>query len=306
MREDFIDIFSNYDLPFKTFIATSLDNDETIHKEMELIWVIKGQIDIYCEGEHYILKNNNVFLIFMNRKHTVKTKDNTTILFFRFKQDYLKKHNLNFHKIPFKNHIYTFQELSKKYPQVLFILHGIVKIFLSQNINLLHKYSIIAYYNIYIFNLYTMLIKEFYLDIKTQNYDIYLNRIQAIIDYTEKHYFEPIKLKKLAELTKISTYRLSHFVKDTFGLSYSNFVQQIRLQHALTLLKETNIPITEVAYKAGFKDHKYLSQTITNQFGITPLKYRKMIKKQDKILTINYNTDDLLKIIECIRFDGHV
>ena len=132
-----------------------------------------------------------------------------------------------------------------------------------------------GYYTMYIQELYRILIKEKYMDVKKINYDHYLNRIHLIVEYTYRHFKEKITLNHLSTLTKISVYRLSHFIKDAFGLSYREFLKNIRFEHALRLLKKTDQSISEIVSSCGFSDQKYLNQMMKQRFNMTTLQYRK-------------------------------
>lgn len=302
MIENCIDIFSKYDLPFETYFASNIKHQEVTHQEMELIWVIKGQATIVCQGVSYHLNSHNLFMVYKNRKHSVNTTEGTILISYRYKQDYLAKYNLFLRKIPFENRVYSFKELAFKYNQVPILLLEILKLLISPNESPLQRYSIMAYYNIYVFNLYTSLIKDCCLDIKKPNYNIYLKRIHTILEYTSKHYKESINLTTLANLTDLSTSRLSHFIKNTFGTSYSCFIQHIRLEHALNLLRDTDYAVSEIAQESGFSDHKYLSKMIKSRYDMTPLKYRIMIKKKEIPLTVSYNKEEFIEEIQkCLR-----
>ena len=114
-----------------------------------------------------------------------------------FKKEHLTKNNLFFERIPFMQRVYTFQELVNKYHEVPLLIAQLLKLLISDNPSPLIRYKIIGYYNMFIYELYNMLLKEKYLDIKKINYDEYLIRIHSIIEYTHNHYSEKISLEKL-------------------------------------------------------------------------------------------------------------
>lgn len=53
---------------------------------------------------------------------------------------------------------------------------------------------------------------------------------------------------------------------------------KLKLEDAKKLLLKTDIPITEIALNVGFNDTSYFISLFKNQFGISPLKYRKTNK----------------------------
>jgi AraC-like DNA-binding protein len=204
--------------------------------------------------------------------------------------------------VPFLDRLYTFEELAIKYRQVPLLIVQIIKLLLSEEESDIIRYKIIGYYNMYINDLYHMLLKERYLDIKHVNYDGYLNRIHTIVEYTYSHYKEKISLEELALLTHLSRYRVSHFIKEALGINYRDFLQNSRFEQALKLLKETNLSVVEIAYNSGFSDHKYLNAIMKKRFNTTPLKYRKSLLTKNTCTELSTSTYDFIQELKsCIK-----
>ena len=147
----------------------------------------------------------------------------------------------------------------------------------------------------FIYELYNMLLKEKYLDIKKINYDEYLIRIHSIIEYTHNHYSEKISLEKLSEITGISTFRVSHFVKDVLGISYRDFLQNSRFENAIKRIRQTDESIADIAKDCGFSDQKYLNQMMKRRFDMTTLKYRMIWRSTDDSGHMTFNASDFIE-----------
>jgi len=275
MKETCCDLFKELNLPFETYLYQGHYHDDVIHEEMEIIWVIKGHAKITIDERTYDMNEHTVFLIYMYKKHRIESEDDTIILGFRLKKDYLHKHNLFFEKVQFNERVYSFDELSIKYKEVPLLIIQIVRLLISDEPHSSIRHKINGYYHMYIFNLYRMILKERYLDIKQINSDDFLNRIHLIVEYTYEHFKHKISLADIAKLVDLSIFRLSHFVKESLGISYKEFLQGARFEYALKLLKETSLSITEISKLSGFSDHKYLNQMMKDRFNTTPLKYRR-------------------------------
>jgi AraC-like DNA-binding protein len=226
------------------------------------------------DHQTFCLTSQTVFLIYMYREHSIKSNSDAIIVTFRLKKSYLHQNNLFFEKVRFSHRIYTFEELAIKYRQVPLLIVQIIKLLLSDDVSDAIRYKIIGYYNVYIIDLYRIILSERYLDVKHINSDDYLNRIHTIVEYTYNHFQEKISLDDLAALTEISNYRLSHFIKEALGISYREFLQNSRFEHALKLLKETDYSVIDIVNMCGFSDHKYLNELMKDRFKTTPLKYR--------------------------------
>lgn len=254
-----VDIFKHYNLPFETYFNDCINHELLLHDEIEIIWVIKGTAQITVEKTTFFMTSQTVFFIHTKRLHAIISAPGSVIVSYKLNQVHLVENGLHFEKISFKERVYTFEELAIKYHQVPLLVVQIIKLFLFQDYKEETRIKLIGYYNMFIHELYNMLLKEKYLDIKTKDYDDYLHRIHLIVDYTYKNFRNKITLDDLANITKISRYRVSHFVKETLGISYRQFLQNSRFEHAIKLLKETKLSIKEIVQKSGFSDHKFFN-----------------------------------------------
>ena len=55
----------------------------------------------------------------------------------------------------------------------------------------------------------------------------------------------------------------------------SEFIRYIRLQRAAELLEKSQMFVNEVAYQVGFNDPKYFRKYFKEEFGVTPIEYKK-------------------------------
>lgn len=101
-----------------------------------------------------------------------------------------------------------------------------------------------------------------------------LSAISSAVDYMRQNYMQPITVHTIADYCCLST---SHFHKlfcETVHTTPNNFLLQIRLSHAKSLLATTNIPISEVAAKCGFNSQAYFSDCFKRQLQATPREFR--------------------------------
>lgn len=278
MRKNCSDAFKKYDLPFECYFNASVDHDEEIHDELEFIWLLEGQITIICEGKTYELIPDHVFIFYINQRHSMKSDGKTISISFRFKKSYLLTLNLFFDRLPFDNRVFSFDELAHKYHEVPLIMSQLITLMKPIDSIVNTRYRLIGYFNMYLFDLYSVRLKEKYLDIKKKNYDSYLFRFYKINAYIKLHYAEKITLNTLSKLVNISTHRLSHFIKEILGISFQEYLKNVRLEKALHELKNSDMPISDIVKNCGFSDQKYLNAIMKDNFHVTALTYRKIMK----------------------------
>lgn len=64
-------------------------------------------------------------------------------------------------------------------------------------------------------------------------------------------------------------------MKQISGYSPNEFIQLIRMKKAAFLIRNSNIPIAEIAMKVGFNDSNYFSKCFKSHYGVPPSTYQK-------------------------------
>ena len=64
-------------------------------------------------------------------------------------------------------------------------------------------------------------------------------------------------------------------VKGQTGFAPVDLIKEFRLSHAAELLQTTNLTITEIAYRSGFKDASYFGKCFRKRYGMSPREYIK-------------------------------
>jgi AraC-like DNA-binding protein len=302
MKKECKDIFQSYNLPFKTFFVDCVSHEKTQHSDIELIWVLKGRATIETDKDRFTLLPETVFMVYMNEPHAIHAEKDTLVVSYRLDNEYLHERGLFFEKITFQQRVVSFEYLAKKYRQVPLLLVQLLKLLLSDDPREVIYHKIKAYYNFYVFELYSILSKEQFLDVKTIDYDIYLHRTNMIVEYIHDHCSEKITLNDLARLTDLSTFRVSHFIKEALGVSFKRFLNNVRFEKAVELLKESPKSVVDVAKDAGFSDYKRFNNTMKERFGKTPLKFRKEnTTHADKPVLPIDNYSFILEIKQCLK-----
>lgn len=99
----------------------------------------------------------------------------------------------------------------------------------------------------------------------------------AIIRYVENHYSEQITLGSLSETFHISSSYLSKLFRHHAGRSFGEFLSSIRIDAAKCLIRENpEMPMKDVAQRAGFTDPFYFSRVFKCATGIPPSDFSRL------------------------------
>ncbi len=104
--------------------------------------------------------------------------------------------------------------------------------------------------------------------------DVHNYKFKKMLQYIDEHYAETMSLAELANKFEINASFASRLFSQYFGMGYSQYLTNLRLQKAAKLLQTTRIPLQAVAYTVGFNDYAYFSRTFKRYYGESPYDYR--------------------------------
>jgi two-component system response regulator YesN len=94
--------------------------------------------------------------------------------------------------------------------------------------------------------------------------------------YIEKNYYkENLSLQDLAEEMQISATYLSRLLKQEIGVSFIDYLTQVRVNKAIELMADPHKKIYEIAEQTGYSSQHYFSTAFKKVLGVSPAEYRK-------------------------------
>lgn len=251
------------------------------HKDIELLIVLDGEIEVNKNGESHILSKDDIILINSNTGHaTMARKAESVAMVIHFDPQYLSNWFKSYQNLHFKcisNH-------ETKYADQFTELVKVAKemaLFTSLETE---KDRLI--YDALFHQLIGTLVRHFAPTIK-KNQELSISgkneTVSQIVDYLEKYYQEKITLDDLVEVTGYNKSYISQIMKQALGINYYEYLTRIRIREAIFELTNTEEKISEIAYNSGFSDLKAFNTAFKDRFGKTPSQYRKMLVMKQKV-----------------------
>ncbi len=107
--------------------------------------------------------------------------------------------------------------------------------------------------------------------------------VNRIVRYLEENYYRDLSLKYLAEhVFFLNPTYLSHLIAEKVGMSYSNYLKNIRMDHAKQILQTQQVTVTEVAALCGYNDTSQFIQVFKRHTGFTPKRYRMLAQASEQ------------------------
>ena len=94
------------------------------------------------------------------------------------------------------------------------------------------------------------------------------------IAYLRRHHQEPLRMKEVAAQAGVSREHFSRLFFKQTGESPAAFLRTIRLEAAAKLLRSTELPISEIAFRSGFPTASKLGLFFRRRYRVSPKVYR--------------------------------
>lgn len=99
--------------------------------------------------------------------------------------------------------------------------------------------------------------------------------VYQAVTYIAANFRNPISLTSMASDLGYSPYTLSRVFSGTFHKNFNQYLNEIRLEYACTLLLYTNQTITDVYMNAGFESQRTFNRVFLEEYHMSPRDYRK-------------------------------
>ena len=74
---------------------------------------------------------------------------------------------------------------------------------------------------------------------------------------------------------------ISEKIKEEYGLSFKQYINEIRMTEARRFLQETDLSVAEIASRVGFGTNTHFNRVFKEKYGCTPIEFRNSCKKND-------------------------
>lgn len=123
------------------------------------------------------------------------------------------------------------------------------------------------------------LVYQYCLLTKKHSLQRYSPVVKNIISYIDFHFMEDLSLSYFADMFNITKTYLSSLFKKETGSTLTDFIHQIRMRRAITLMNSSTLPVTEIAEACGYHDISYFIRIFKKNYKISPKQYQKNIQK---------------------------
>ena len=260
----------------KLSVLNEVDELEHFHQDIELLYLLEGTLDVTIGEQTTHMKENDVLVVNANKKHMLSGSED--ILYMQIMISYNLVSDV-FQSIDVIFWCDSTKDESDRYDELRKILRALLNHYLETHGNTANFGHIALCYRV-------MDILSMYFLVQAadrenmDDKDKFEDRILQINNYIRANYNQPISLKDLADKLYLSNGYLSRFFKRNYGMSFAEYLTNIRLFHAVDELLYSSAPITRIAYDNGFASVAVFNKVFKKAYGETPSAMRKKAKEQ--------------------------
>ena len=249
------------------------------HPEIELTWVMSGEIEDHVNDRQYILKKGEGLFGNSNTLHSGYRKDGQECVYLsvtfhpRFLYgyensvlqtkyvDYITANDM-WHSLKLEKHVAWHQE----------IIGGLKKIYeLSKEPPADYELEV----HIILLEIWQRLYRFFLsLPEKEKKPQKHLERLKDIIAYIQENYSRELTLDEVAGHVNICKSECCRFFKKHMGMTIMEYILFLRIQNSLSYLKKGE-SVTKTAGLVGFSSPAYYGQIFKRYMKCTPREYQK-------------------------------
>ncbi len=107
-----------------------------------------------------------------------------------------------------------------------------------------------------------------------ESYPSSQTRVCAVLDYIAEHYYRHYDLGNAAHMSGMSQRHFSNLCRKITGKSYIQYLNDVRTQKAESLLVETGMPVSAIAFEVGYEDLSTFYRAFKKHRQKNPLDFR--------------------------------
>lgn len=107
--------------------------------------------------------------------------------------------------------------------------------------------------------------------------DIKLKYVETIVNFIRLKYNESITTEDIANACGLDRSYLTRLFKNATGLTPKDYLLKYRMKMAVSLLSDKELPLNYIAYSIGYSDAFSFSKAFKNYTGMSPNCYRKSL-----------------------------
>jgi len=106
----------------------------------------------------------------------------------------------------------------------------------------------------------------------------YYPQLRKVRQYVRDHYSEYLPLRKAAQIAGMERKYFSTFFHQKVGICFSDWLMELRIRKAVSLIEAENHSIAQIAFEIGYMDLRTFQRAFKRCMGLTPIEFKKKVR----------------------------
>ena len=261
--------------PFKLFLfeghSGKYIREKHWHRSIEIFAVQEGELDFILDTTHYHLGEGEFIIVNSNEVHAIHANRPNHTIVLQIPLNQFASYFTGEQFIWFSHSERTYDE------QVACLIFRMYKVYRMQTDG--YDFEILSMF----YQLLHILVKKYRkLDVQDEllKSNQQLNRPKPpCIIFCREIWVEDALIELANKYHVDSSYLSKMFVRYA-GINYKDYLQNIRLEHAVKDLENTDKQIVDIAFDHGFANSKAFTNLFRKRYGMLTSEYRKQLVKK--------------------------
>ena len=248
------------------------------HKAVEMLLFVKGKVTCNFENAKLQFKAGDMYIINSHEVHETKCSRGARYLVVHIDPNAMVRYVPTFDQLRFSLiHDPEDAEKSRAYEQLRVHMQEILRQ-TSEEPDITFKLDRQAR----LFSVASLLVKYFSQPLAVEETRLQrsdMTRLEPLLEHIQLHHGEELPLDEAVDFMGLNKEYFCRLFKKNMGVSYLQYVYQVRTTAVCRELETTEDPIGEIAERHGFRDPKMLNQYFREIYGCTPSEKRKFFRE---------------------------
>ncbi len=243
------------------------------HSAIEVMYILEGEVDITINGHTTMLLPGDVYLVDSAIPHSTKSLNGNKAVLIQIPYPLLARYipDIDSRRFDFDCHTED-PKVRTKILQLIETIRKMQVVFEVKPDGEILRFNSLVFE--FLFQIYHNFSREVR-DADSRKETKTFTRIQTILDYLDNNYASAITLDEIASVACFQKEYFCHFFKKNMGITYTRYLNDLRLSKIRSDLVETDLPLKDILEKHGFTNYKLFRKMFSETFGCTPGEYRK-------------------------------
>ncbi len=238
------------------------------HKELEFVYMINGTLEVRINGNSFQINDNEFYFCNSEEIHITNAPDKNKVIKYiviLLSYEYLRPFFKKIDSINFSMNNSAKQKLIPLFKEMIKYAESddSFKTLNMKSVMMKIYHILLSECSVYKKNAFSLNVPEKFIYAK------------KIIEYIGSNYVDDISLKEMADMVGLSPAYFSQYFKSITETSPIQYLNLVRLDHALSDMLNYNESVTQASMNNGFASVKAFIEICKKVYGCTPVQYKK-------------------------------